>query len=133
MVAVIQMMACSRLLILTWLITWVTTAPLFGTYLPDFPDTTDGPASLQNTRHDHFFHLSNQVSNSQDINVALLDDDDSKKRKGGQPSVLGVLCYLPNRPFLLPNPAIESRAIPHRLLLFTAPQSPRAPPSIISL
>ena len=133
MPSVIQMIACSRLLILAWLMTWVTTGSLFDTYLPDFPDTSDGPASLQNTRQHHFFHLSNQVSNSQDIDVALLDDDDSKERKGGQPSVLGVLCYPPHRPFLLPNTAIESRAIPHRLLLFTAPQGPRAPPSPISL
>ena len=154
MPAVIRMMTCSRLLILTWVITWVMAGPLFDTHLPDFPDTTDGLASLQSglahpifspdlpgkfscsrnvIRHEHFFHVSNQISNSPEGGIALLDDDDAKKRRVGQPRVLVVLCRLPNRP-LLPNSAIESRAIHHRLLLFfTAPQGPRAPPSVISL
>lgn len=133
MPSVIQMIARSRLLILAWLMTWVTTSPLFDTHLPDFPDTTDGPASLQSARQEHFFHLSIQVSNSQELDVALLDDDDdAKKRKLGQPSVLGALCHLPNRP-LLPSSAIDSRATHHKLLLFAAPQGPRAPPSVVSL
>lgn len=153
---VVQKITLSRLLILAWLMTWVTTAPLFDTHLPDLPDlpdTTDGQASLQGslahtvfspdlpgefsrshnvTRHEHFFHVSNPGSNSPEVCIALLDDDDSKKRKVGQPSVLGVLCHLPNRP-LLPNSAIESRAIHLSHLLFAAPQGPRAPPSVISL
>jgi hypothetical protein len=128
---VIHMMACSRLLILAWVMMWVTTGPLFDTHLPDLPDTADGPASLQSARQKHFFYLSNQDSNFQ-IGIALLDDDDAKKRKVGQPSDLGVLYHLPNRP-LLPNSVIESRAIPPRLLLFGTPQGPRAPPSIVSL
>ena len=126
-----QMITLSRLLILAWLMTWVATAPLLNTYLPDLPDTTDGPATLQPARQKHFFHLSNQVSVYED-NVAILDDDDSKKRKMGQPSVLGVLCPLLNRP-LLSNSVIESRAIHRRLLLFAASHGPRAPPSNISL
>ena len=132
MLSVIHMILRSRLLILAWLITWLTTGPLFGTDLPAFPDTTDGPASLQTARQKHFFHLSNQVSNSQDVNVAILDDDDSKKRKKGQPSVFGVLCLLPNRP-LLPYSVMESRAIHPRLLLFSASEGSRAPPSVVSL
>lgn len=132
MQSVIHMILRSRLLILAWLLTWITTGPLFGPYLPEFPDTTDGPASLQNARQEHFFHVSKQVSNSQEFDVALLDDDDdAKKRKLGQPSVLDALCHLPNRP-LLPNSAIESRATHHTLLLFAAPQGPRAPPSVVS-
>ena len=131
MPSVIQVIACSRLLILAWLMTWVATAPLFNTYLPDLPDTTDKPASLQPARQKHFFHLSNQVSVYED-DLALLDDD-SKKRKKGQPSVFGVLCLLPNRP-LRPISVIESRSIHPRLLLFASPQGPRAPPplSIVS-
>lgn len=131
MPSVIQMIACSRLTILAWVMTWVTTGLLYDTYLPDLPDTNDGPASLQSPRQKHFFHLSNQDSNSQ-VGIALLEDDDSKKRKVGQPSVLGVLGRLPNRP-LLPNSVIELRAIYPRLLLFATPQGPRAPPSIVSL
>ena len=123
-----QMIALSRLLILAWLMTWVATASF---YLPDLPDTTDGPASLQSARQKHFFHLSNQVSNFQE-DIAILDDDESKKRKLEQSIALGVLCPLLNRP-LLSNSAIESRATHHRLLLFAPPQSPRAPPSVVSL
>lgn len=116
---VVQKLTLSRLLILAWLMTWVTTVPLFHIHLPD---TTDGPASLQGglahtvfspdlpgefsrsfnvTHQEHFAGVSNRVSNSPEFGIALLDDD-SKKRKVGQASVLGVLCCLPNRP-LLPN------------------------------
>lgn len=147
---VAQKITLSRLLILAWLMTWVTTVPLFHIHLPD---TTDGSASLQGglahtvftpdlpgefsrsynvTRQEHFFSVSNRVSNSPEVGIALLDDDDSKKRKKGQPNVFGVLCRLSNRP-LLPNSAIESLAIHPRLLLFAAPQGPRAPPSVVSL
>jgi hypothetical protein len=76
MPSVIQLNACSHLLILAWVATWVTTGLLFDTHLPDFPDTTDGPASLQPARQKHFFHLSNQGPDFQDVNLAILDDDD---------------------------------------------------------
>jgi len=122
-----QMIALSRLLILAWLMTWVATASF---YLPDLPDTTDGPASLQSARQKHFFHLSNQVSNFQE-DIAILDDD-FKKRKLEHSIALEVHCPLPNRP-LLSNSAIVSRATHHRLLLFAPPQGPRAPPSVVSL
>ena len=127
---VVQMIALSRLLIVAWLMTCVSIAPLFDTYLPDLPDTTDGPASLQTARQKHFFHLSNQVSNFQDGNAIL--DDATKKRKLEQSHALGVLCPLPNRP-LLPNSDVESCAKHPRLLLFLASQSSRAPPSVVSL
>ena len=129
----VQIIALSRLLVLAWLMTCVAIAPLFDTYLPDLPDTTDGPTSLQTACQKHFFRLSNQVSNFQDVTAAILeDDDDSKKRKGAQPSAIGVHCPLPNRP-LLPNSVMESRARHPRLLLFSTSQGPRAPPSIVSL
>jgi hypothetical protein len=144
MSAVIQTIACSRLLILAWVITWVTTVPLFHTHLPDI---NDGPASRQgglahtvfspdlpgefSCPHDKVPHLSNRVTNSPELGF-VLSTEDSKSRKVEQPSVLGVLCCLPNRPFLS-NPAIESAAIRPRLLLSVASHGPRAPPSIISL
>ena len=131
MPSVNQMITCSRLLILAWLMTWVTTGHLFDTHLPDFPDTTDGPASLQSARQKNFFHVSNQVSNFPGDDIALLDDD-AKKRKVEKPSVLGVLCHLSYRP-LLPTSVVESRAIHPRLLLFATPQGPRAPPAVVSL
>lgn len=128
---VVNMMALLRLLILAWLMTWVATASLFNTYLPGLPDTTDGLASLQSARQTHFFHLSNLVSHVPECDVALLDDDDSKKRKMGKPSILGVLCHLSHRTLLL-HSVIESRAIQPRLLLFATLQGPRAPPSVLS-
>ena len=136
-------------LIFAWLILWVTTVPLFHTHLPD---TTDGPASLQSglahtvfspdlpgefsrsynvTHQPRCFHLSNRVSNSPELGLALLDDDD-KHRKIGQPSVLAVLRCVPTSP-LVPHSTIESAAIPPRFLLFVAPHGPRPPPSVISL
>ena len=126
-----QMIALSRLLILAWLMTCVAITPLFDTYLPDLPDTTDGPISLQTARQKHFLHLSNQVSNFQDGN-AILDNDDSKKRKLEQSLALGVLCPLSYRP-LLPYSVMESRALHPRLLLFSASPSSRAPPSVVSI
>jgi hypothetical protein len=144
MPAVIQMIACSRLLVLVWVITWVSTVPLFHAHLPDI---NDGPASrhrgLAHTvfspdlpgefscSHDNLARVSNRASNSPELGF-VLSTEDSKSRKVGQPGVLGVLCCLPNRPFLS-NSAIESRAIHRRLVLLVPSQGPRAPPSIISL
>jgi hypothetical protein len=139
----------SSFLIIAWLILWVTTVPLFHTHLPD---TTDAPASMQGglahtvfspdlpgefsrsynvTHQQHFFHLSNRVSNSPELSLALLDDDE-KYRKIGQPSVLTALCDVPTSS-LVPHSTIESAAIPPRCFLFMAPHGPRPPPSAISL
>ena len=51
MPAVIQIIPCSRLLILAWVIIWVTTIPLFHTHLPDI---NDGPTSRQGLAHTVF-------------------------------------------------------------------------------
>ena len=138
-----------RILIFAWLIVWVTTVPLFHTHLPD---TTDGPASPQSglahtvfspdlpgefsrsynvTHQPRFFHLSNRVSNSPELGLALLDDDE-KHRKIGQPSVLAVLCCVPPSP-LVPHATIESAAVSPRLCLFMSPHGPRSPPSVLSV
>jgi hypothetical protein len=108
MPSAVQMIIPSLLLILAWVIIWLTTVPLLHIHLPD---TTGGPASLQgglahtvfspdlpgefshsfNVAHqEHFFHVSNRVSNSPELGIALLDDNDAKKRKVRQASVLGV-------------------------------------------
>jgi hypothetical protein len=137
-------------LIFTWLILWVTTVPLFHTHLPD---TTEGPASLQGglahtvfspdlpgefsrsfnvTHQDHNFHLSNRVSNSPELGIVLLEDDEAKHRKIGHPSVLIVLCCPPTSPLLSPS-TLESVVVPQRVLLFMAPQGPRPPPAVVSV
>ena len=139
------------LLIVAWLIMWVATVPLFHTHLPDI---TEGPASLHGglahtvfspdlpgefsrsyhnrTHQDHYVHLSNRVSNSPELGIVLLENDEAKHRKVGHPSVLIVLCCLPNRT-LLPNSTIESTQIARSFLLFVAPQGPRPPPSVAFL
>lgn len=140
----VQKIIPSRLLILAWVITWITAVPLFHTHLPDI---TYGPASLQgglahtvfspdlpgefSCPHDHFAHVSSRVFNSPELGF-VLSTEDSKSRKVGERSVLGVLCCFPNRPFPT-NSAIESRATHRRLLLLSASQGPRAPPSVVSL
>ena len=83
----------SRLLIRAWLIIWVSTASLFTTNLlpnlptlPLLPDTGDRPASLQYTCHDHFAYLSKYVSDIENDNTTLLEEENkSKKRKVEQP------------------------------------------------
>jgi hypothetical protein len=142
MPVVTQMFACSRLLILMWVVTWVTTIPLFHTHLPDI---NDGPTSRQGLAHTVFspdlpgefscphrnvLHVSNRVSNSPELGF-VLSTDDSKNRKMGN-DFLYVLCCVPIRP-VLSSSAIESHAIHRRLLLFAASQGPRAPPSVVSV
>jgi hypothetical protein len=136
------------LLIVAWLIAWVTTVPLFHTHLPDI---TEGPATLHGglahtvfspdlpgefsrsynvTHQDHDVHLSNRVSNSPELGIVLLENDEAKHRKVGHPSVLIVLCCPPMSP-LLSLSTLDSAAVP-RVLLFVAPQGPR-PPAVVSL
>ena len=132
---VVQMIGLSRLVICAWLIIYVPTISLVATYLPSLPSlpySADRPASLQYTCHEHFYSLANHVSNFEDNTAALTEEDDKPKKRGvGQPSVVGVLCPLPNRPFL-PNSISESRAKHLRFLQFATLEGPRASPSIIS-
>ena len=148
MFSVVQMISALRVMILAWVIIWVAIIPLFHTHLPDL---SNGPAALQGgvahtvftpdlpgefsrfshvTHPDHFAQVSNRISNSPELNF-VLSSEDSKSRKLVKHSVLVILCDLPNTPFL-PNSAIESQPIPRKLLVFEAPQGPRAPPSVVS-
>jgi hypothetical protein len=141
------MIISSRLLVSVWVITWVTTIPLFHTHLPDIFDQQASQNGVAHTvfspdlpgefsrfsstnHHDQFAHLSSRVLNSPELDFVL--SECSKDREGKQPSVFSILCCLPNRP-LLPTAAIESRAIPPGLLVLAGRQGPRAPPSIVSL
>ena len=137
-----------RLLVAVWVITWVTTLPLFHIHLPDVfysqacqggvPHTVFSPdlpgefSRFSNTNHqDHFAHLSSRVLNSPELDF-VISSEPSKDREVKQRSVLGVLCCLPHQPFL-PTAAIESRTIHGKLLVVAGPQGPRAPPSVVSL
>lgn len=144
----VHMIIPSRLLIAVWMITWVTTVPLFHTHLPDssdrqacqggVPHTVFSPdlpgefSRVSNTNnHDHFPHVSSRVLNSPELNFAI-SSEHSNDREVKQLSVLGFLCYLPHWSSR-PTAAIESRAIHGRLLVVAGPQGSRAPPSVVSL
>ena len=137
----------SRLLVSVWVITWVTTVPLFHTHLPDISDRQASQGGVAHTvfspdlpgefsyfsnanHHDQFAHLAKRVLNSPELGFVL--SECSKDREAKQPSVLSILCCLLNRP-LLPTAAIESRAIHRGLLVLAGRQGPRAPPSVVSL
>ena len=104
----VQIIVPSFLLIVAWVIMWVTTVPLFHTHLPD---TTGGPASRQAglahtvfsldrpgefprcshvTHQDHSAQVSRGVSNSPELGF-VLSSKDSKSRKRGQSCALGVI------------------------------------------
>jgi hypothetical protein len=137
------------LLILAWMILWVTTVPLFHTHLPDTSDASssregglahtvfspDLPGeysrSYDVTHQAHFFHLSNHVPNSPELGFVLLDEN-LKHRKLGQPSVLVLLFCPPPIPFHAFS-TIESTVIPPNFLLSDTPRGPRPPPSIVSV
>src|SRR5262245_54309972 len=148
MLSGVRMIISSRLLVLVWVITWVTTVPLFHTHLPDISDPQPSQGGVAHTvfspdlpgefsrfsttnHHDHFAHLSSRVFNSPELGF-VISSERSKDREVKQPSVLNILCDLPNRPFL-PTAALESRAIHRRFLILAGPQGPRAPPSVVYL
>jgi len=87
-----------RLLILAWLIAWITTIPLFHIHIPDPTDrwsalqsagahtvlTPDLPGEFSPPFHDnqagHSGHLSQRSINSPELGIALIDEksDDRK-------------------------------------------------------
>ena len=141
------MISRSRLLCVVWVITWVMTIPLFHTHLPDISDGQASKSGVTHTvfspdlpgeftrssnanHHDQFAHLAKRMLNFPELDFVL--SECSKDREGKQPSVLSIRCCLLNGP-LLPNAAIESRAIHPGLVGLAGPQGPRAPPSMVSL
>ena len=130
-----------------WLITWVTTVPLFHIHLPDISDRQASQSGVAHTvfspdlpgeftrvsnatHQDQFAHLSNWVFTSPELGFIL--SEGSKDPKKGKLLVLGVRCSLPNQPFL-PTEVIESSARCWQRLVFAIPQSPLAPTSFVSL
>src|SRR5262247_1457192 len=87
-----------RLLIVAWLITWITTVPLFHIHIPDTTDdwsalqsggahtvfTPDLPGEYSRPFHDnqagHSGHLSQRSVNSPELGIALFGDK-SEDRK----------------------------------------------------
>lgn len=85
------------LILLAWLIIWITTLPLFHIHVPDTTDrwsvlqsggahtvfTRDLPGEFFHPFHDgqqaHSTHLSNRGVNSPEFGIAILDDPDERK------------------------------------------------------
>lgn len=140
----IQTIFSARLAVLAWTIIWVLTVPLFHTHLPDISDrltlqggvahtvfSPDLPGEFFQFSADYkgpFAHLSNRTANSPELGF-VLSSGDPKDRNIDQPSVLGVLCYVPDRPFL-PRSSFESRVVHNRPLIYAAVRGPRAPPTV---
>ena len=94
----LRRLLCWRVLGLAWLITWITTAPLFHVHIPDTTDrwsaiqsggahtvlTADLVGEYSTPIHDrnpdHRAHLSHRVVNSPELGIALFEEK-SKKTK----------------------------------------------------
>ena len=135
-----------RLWVLVWVIAWTTTVPLFHIHLPDISESLVSQAGVAHTvfspdlpdefsgfsnHQNHDTHLSKKVLNSPELGFTL-SSTYSKDREVAQPSALPVNYCLLTSPSW-PTAALELPALPKQLLVFGAPQSPRAPPSIASV
>src|SRR5215510_3544676 len=77
-----------RLVILTWLIAWLSTVPLFHIHIPDTTDrwsrlqsggahtvfTPDLPGEFSHPVHDPFGHLSQRGVNSPELRIAVFNE-----------------------------------------------------------
>ena len=86
-----------RLLIVAWLIAWITAVPLFHVHVPDNTDrwsalesggphtvfTHDLAGEFSHPFHDHFGHLSQRAVNSPELGFAVFNnkaDDENAKQ-----------------------------------------------------
>ena len=100
-----------------WLIAWITTVPLFHVHLPDTTDRWSAlqsggahtvfaralPGEFSHPFHDRFGHLSQRAVNSPEVSFTLLSDKD-QDHKGKQLCLLsayehGTDALLSNWPF----------------------------------
>ena len=127
-----------RLLILVWLIAWITAVPLFHVHVPDNTDrwsalqsggphtvfTHDLPGEFSHPFHDHLGHLSQRAVNSPELGFAVFNykSDDEKTK---QLYIFSESCQLPN-PLLVSWPFEYSGTFrcpppPHTFPAFRAP------------
>ena len=139
----IQMRRALRLLIACWVMSWVTTAPLFHLHVPDKTDywstlhsggahtvfTPDLPGEFchpfNDASHQHSSHLSHRVVNSPELEIVLYEQE----RKPKSCNAIHIsFCFdnIPERPcslYELPRDDRDPR-------LFAAFPTSRAPPGI---
>ena len=98
-----------RLLIVAWLITWVTAVPLFHLHVPDTTDrwsalqsggphtvfTRDLPGEFSHPFHDHFGHLSQRAVHSPELGFAVFNNK-SDDEKAKQLHVCSESCQVPD-------------------------------------
>ena len=97
-----------RLLIVAWLITWVTAVPLFHVHVPDTTDrwsalqsggphtvfTKDLPGEFSHPFHDHFRHLTQRAINSPELGFAVFNNKfDHEKAKALH--ITSACCQVP--------------------------------------
>jgi len=146
MLLVAQSVISLRPCVAVWLITWLTTVPLFHIHLPDIsssqaahvgvahtvfsPDLPGEFSRFSNAKpQDLSPHLSHWVFNSPELGFVL--SEQSKDSQKGETLVLGVRGLLSDQPIPL-IAAIESIGQHCLPLVAITPQGPRAPPSVVS-
>ena len=136
----------THLWVSVWLITWLTTVPLFHIHLPDISNrqaahfavahtvfSPDLPGEFTSFSHakpqDPFTQLTHWIFNSPELGFVL--SEGSEDREKGKYLLLGIRGSLPDQP-LMPSSAIESLTRQRLRLVVALPQGPRAPPSGVS-
>jgi len=129
-----------------WLITWLTTVPLFHIHLPDISSSQaahfgvahtvfspDLPGEFTSFSHakpqDPFTQLTHWIFNSPELGFVL--SEDSEEREKGKPLVLGIRGSFLEQPFM-PSSTLESPRQHWQCPVVVTPYGPRAPPSVVS-
>ena len=138
-----------HLVILVWMITWITAVPLFHVHIPDTTDrwsalrsggahtvfTADLPGEFFHPFHDsqpgHSSHLSHRIVHSPELGIAVLDEPEERKAK--------ALYYLEDPSYQLSTPYRSTcmLELPEGYgkyhLLLQALYGSRAPPRTVDL
>ena len=134
-----------RLWLVVWLITWVTTAPLFHVHIPDNTNwlsplqgsahtvfTPDLPGEFSRPSHEdrkgHVGHLSQRTVTAPELGIALFNKN-SKDQKAKWLFSLGATYHAPNT-LLSCWPFEWSESSPQSFLSQILPFS-RAPPRVV--
>ena len=133
---------CFHLLTCAWVIIWVTTVPLFHTHLPDVNDALAPRQGLAHTvfspdlpgefscTHNNVLHLSTKAQNSPELGFAISTDSPETSFEG--PNALYIYSWCESAKPLLADHVLKSHDPPSKPDRSRAPQSPRAPPVIVS-
>ena len=137
----VQTLLSLRLVLLAWLITWITSVPLYHVHIPDTTDrwsavhsggahtvfTPDLPGEfscpLKQSQEANSAHLSQRIVNSAELGIALLDE----KSRANELNSLGTAYHFLEDP-LLPSVVFALPEDHWKLRLSPACLASRAPP-----